>query len=91
MNVRVDPETLAALAGELEQSSSKLAHAQPAPEADAGPSGPAVNETLAELMRAAAGLAEETAKTADALHSGKAVYLDTDAANADQINQIRPR
>lgn len=91
MDVRVSPEMLSALADELERSSDTLAHAQPAPEADAGPSGPAVNATLAELMRAAAGLAEETSKTADALHSGKALYLDTDAANADQINQIRPR
>lgn len=91
MNVRVYPETLAALAGELERSGEKLAHAKPAPEADAGPSGPAVNATLAELMRAIAGLAEETSKAADDLHSGKADYANTDANNADQISQIRPR
>lgn len=91
MTVRVSPETLAPLADGLEGSSDKLTRSKPAPEADAGPSGPAVNETLAELMRAAAGLIDETSRTADDLRSGKASYADTDASNADEIHQIRPR
>lgn len=91
VSLQVSPETLAELAGELERSSNELAHTRPAPEADAGPSGPAVNATLAELMRAAAGLVEETTKTAGELHAGKGTYVNTDQSNADQIHQVGPR
>nr|WP_221316291.1 hypothetical protein [Saccharopolyspora gloriosae] len=79
------------MAQDLERSTTALADSATAPEADAGPSGPAVHTTLGELIRAAAGLAEDTSRTVDDLHTGKATYTDIDANNADQFHQISPR
>ena len=91
MNIRVEPGELDSLARELERSHDGLAEFGAPAEADAGPSGPAVNTTLAGLVRAAAGLAEQTWRTTGDLLAGKATYTEVDSHNAEQIHRTAPR
>lgn len=90
MTLRTDPAALGQIADGLERSTESLGAAKPAPEADAGSSSAGVSATLAELMRAAAGLVETTSTTADDVHHSAHTYADTDHSNAGQINQIQP-
>lgn len=90
MTLRTDPAALDHLASDLERSSSHLGATKPPPEADAGASSAAVSATMAELLRAAAGLVETTSKTADGVHTSARTYADTDEANAGKINKIQP-
>lgn len=89
MTLRTDPAALDQLAGDLERSTEPLGTAKAAPEADAGPSSAAISATLAELMRAAAGLVETTSTTAENVHRSAHTYASTDQSNAGQINQIQ--
>lgn len=89
--MRADPAFIGGLGDELDQSMRALADAKPAPGADAGPSTAAVGATVAELMRAAAGLAETTAKTADDLHSNKHTYATVEDENVGLFGKIEPQ
>lgn len=88
MSFRTDPALIDRLAGVVQDSTTGLNGAAPAPGADAGPSTAAVAETVAELMRAAAGLAEMTAKMTDDLHANKTTYASTDDANTGLFGQL---
>ncbi|QUG99813.1 hypothetical protein HUO13_02455 [Saccharopolyspora erythraea] len=89
MTVRVDPATIDRLAGVVQDSTGSLKGAAPAPGADAGPSTAAVAETVAELMRAAAGLTELTTKMADDLHANRSTYASTEDNNIGIFNQVQ--
>ncbi|GAA0503069.1 hypothetical protein GCM10011581_27000 [Saccharopolyspora subtropica] len=88
MNVRIDPATLAELAGGIERSTDELGKAQPLPPGDAGPSSAAVSATVADLIRAAAGYVETVHRGAADLHANKATYIDTDDGNAGMFEQL---
>ncbi len=88
MNVRIDPATLARLAGELERSTDELGKAQPLPPADAGPSSAAVSATVADLLRAAAGYVETAHRGAADLDANKADYASTDDANSGLFDKL---
>ena len=90
MAIRTDPAAIDGLAGTLHAATGRLAAAKPAPGADAGPSSAAVAETVAQLMRAAAGLLKTTAKTADDLHANKATYAGTEDANVGLFRAQAP-
>lgn len=90
MTLRTDPAALDQLASDLTRSTEPGGTAKPAPEADAGSSSAAISATLAELMRAAAGLIETTSTTADNVHRSAHTYADTDQSSAGQIKQIQP-
>lgn len=91
MTLRTNPDSIARLSGEIDTSTSRLKAARPAPGADAGPSTAAVTTTVAQLMRAAAGLAETTAKTADDLQANKTTYANVEDHNTGLFNRIQPR
>lgn len=89
--MRTDPNEIGAMAEDLRRSTDRLGAAKPAPDADAGPSDAAVSATVAELMRAAAGLAETTSKTAGDLDANKVTYATTEDENVGRFGRINPR
>lgn len=91
MTLRTDPAAIARLAGELDTSLDRLKAARPAPGTDAGPSTPAVTETVAQLMRAAAGLTQTTATAAGDLQTNKATYSNVEDHNTGLFNRIAAR
>lgn len=90
MTLRTDPAAIGRLAGELDTATNGLTRAHPAPGAGAGPSTPAVMETVAQLMRAAAGLADTTATTAEDLQANKATYANVEDSNVGLLNRVQP-
>lgn len=88
MTLRTDPAALSRLAGEIDTSLDRLKAARPAPGADVGPSTPAVMETVAQLMRAAAGLTQTTAMTANDLQANKATYANVEDHNTGLFKRI---
>lgn len=90
MTLRTDPAALARLAEDINTSINGLTRAQPAPGADAGPSTPAVTETVAQLMRADAGLTDTTAKTAEDLQANTTTYATSEDHNTGLLNHIQP-
>lgn len=88
MTLRTDPAALGRLAGEIDMSMDGLTRAQPAPGADAGPATPAVMETVAQLMRAAAGLIETSATTVADLQANKTTYAGVEGHNTGLLGEI---
>ncbi|MBB5155853.1 hypothetical protein [Saccharopolyspora phatthalungensis] len=88
MNVRIDPDFLARLARELDNSTNRLGDSPPSPEADAGPSSGAVSATLADLLQAAAGMAETVSRAAADLDANKATYAGTDEVNEGMFRSL---
>lgn len=83
-----DPVLLDRIAGVVRDSATELGAAAPASGVDAGPSTAMVNETVAELMRAAAGLVETTNTMAGDLHANRNTYVSTEDTNVGLFNQV---
>ncbi|WP_092923194.1 hypothetical protein [Actinopolyspora alba] len=86
--MRADPAFIAELGNELERSTEGLRNRIPAPRADAGPSTQAIAATVAEVLRAAAGLTETTFDTADDLHANRATYATVEDDNTGRFEGL---